>query len=74
MTKIQFQLDNMLKSNGKISNTQGVKMASDRDSKVYVRGNKMYIEGTTSFTNWLENFTKLPFGVLGDVGDMERYI
>ena len=74
MTKVQSQLDNMLKYNGRISNIQGIKMAYDRDNKVYMRGNKMYIGGTTSFTNWLENFTKLPFGVLGGVRDMERYI
>ena len=74
MTRIQSQLDTMLKSNGKISNTQGIKMAYDRDNKIFVRDNKMYIAGTTSFTNWLENFTKLPFGVLGGVRDMERYI
>ena len=60
MTRIQSQLDRMLKSNGKISNTQGIKMAYDRDNKVYVRDNKMYIGGTTSFTNWLENFTNYP--------------
>ena len=74
MTKIQSQLDRMLKSNGKISNTQGIKMAYDRGNKIFVKDNKMYIGGTTSFTNWLENFTKLPFGVLGGVRDMERYI
>ena len=34
----------------------------------------MYVGGTTSAVNWLENFTKLPFGVLGGVRDMERYI
>ena len=34
----------------------------------------MYKGGTTSMTNWLENLTKLPFGVLGGVRDMERYI
>ena len=74
MTKFQSQLDNMIKSNGKISNTQGIKMAYDRDNKIYVRDNKMRIGGATSMTNWLENFTKLPFGVLGGVRDMERYI
>ena len=74
MTKFQSQSDNMLKSNGRISNTQGIKMAYDRGNKIYVRDNKMYIGGTTSMTNWLENLTKLPFGVLGGVRDMERYI
>ena len=63
----------MLKSNGKISNTQGIKMAYDRDSKIFVKDNKMYIGRTTSFTN-CENFAKLPCGVLGGVRDMERYI
>ena len=48
MTKFQSQLDRMLKSNGKISNTQGIKMAYDRDNKIVVKDNKMYIGGTTS--------------------------
>ena len=74
MSRLQSQLDNMLKSNGRMSNSQGIKMAYDRDNKVFVRDNKMYIGGTATFTNWLENFTKLPFGVLGGVRDMERYI
>ena len=39
MTKIQSQLDRMLKSNGKISNTQGNKMAYDRDNKIFVKDN-----------------------------------
>ena len=39
-----------------------------------VRNKKMYIGDTTSFNNWLENVTKLPFGVLGGVRDMERYM
>ena len=51
MTRVQSQLDNMLKSNGRISITRGIKMAYDRDNKVYVIGNKMFIGGTTSFTN-----------------------
>ena len=36
MTKIHSQLDRMLKSNGKISNTQGIKMAYDRDNKNFL--------------------------------------
>ena len=74
MSKIQSQLNKMLESNGKISNSQGIKYAYDRDNKIFVKGNKMYVGGTTSAVNWLENLTKLPFGVLGGVRDMERYI
>ena len=74
MSKIQSQLNTMLESNGKISNSQGIKYAYDRDNKIFVKGNKMYVGGTASAVNWLENFTKLPFGVLGGVRDMERYI
>ena len=74
MSKIQLQLNTMLESNGKISNSQGIKYAYDRDNKIFVKGNKMYVGGTTSAVNWLENLTKLPFGVLGGVRDMERYI
>ena len=72
--KIEQQLNKMLDNNNKISNSQGIKMAYDRDNKIYVQGNKMYIGGTVSATNWLENLTKLPFGVLGGVRDMERYL
>ena len=64
----------MLKSSGKIPNTPGINMASERDNKIHVRRNKMYIAGTTNMTNWLGNFTKLPFGVLGGVRAMEGYI
>ena len=42
MTKIESQLDRMLNSNGKISNTGGIKMAYDRDNKIFVKDNKMY--------------------------------
>ena len=72
--KIEQQLNKMLDDNNKISNSQGIKMAYDKDNKIYVKGNKMYIGGTVSATNWLENLTKLPFGVLGGVRDMERYL
>ena len=34
----------------------------------------MLFGGTTSFNNWLETLTKIPFGVLGGVRDMERHI
>ena len=37
MTRVQSQLDNMLKSNGRISNTQGIKIAYDRDNKIFVK-------------------------------------
>ena len=74
MSKIETKLNKMLENNNKITNTQGIRMAYDTDNKIYVRGNKMYVGGTTSAVNWLENFTKLPFGVLGGVRDMERYI
>ena len=37
MTKVQSQLDRMLKSNAKISNTQGIKMAYDRDNKIFLK-------------------------------------
>ena len=74
MTKINTHVDKMLKHNNKISNTQGIKIAYDKDNKIFVKDNKMYIGGTVSAVNWLENLTKLPFGVLGGVRDMERYI
>ena len=70
MTRIQTQLNSMLEANGKISNTQGLKMAYDRDNKVYVRGNKMFIGGTVTANDWKENFTKLK---TGGIRDMERY-
>ena len=70
MTKIQKQLDRMLSSNGKISNTQGIKLAYDRDNKTFVKGNKMFVGGTTSKSDWVENFTKLK---TGGIRDMARY-
>ena len=70
MTKIQSQLDRMPKSNGKISNTQGIKMAYDRDNKIFVKDNKMYIGGTTSANDWKQNFTMLK---TGQIRQMDRY-
>ena len=70
MTKVQSQLDNMLKSNGRISNTQGIKMAYDRDNKVYVRGNKMYVGGTVSTNDWKQNLTMLK---MGQTRNIDRY-
>ena len=70
MTKIQSQFHRMLKSNGKISNTQGIKMAYDRDSKIFVKDNKMYIGGTTSANDWKQNFTMLK---TGQIRQMDRY-
>ena len=70
MTRVQSQLDNMLKSNGRISNTQGIKMAYDRDNKVYVRGNKMYVGGTVSANDWKQNLTMLK---TGQIRNMDRY-
>ena len=74
MSKIETKINKMLNDNNKISNAQGIRLAYDNNNKIFVRNNKMYIGGTISFTNWLENLTKLPFGVLGGVRDMERYI
>ena len=74
MSKIETQINNMLSDNNKISNAQGIRLAYDNNNKIFVRNNKMYIAGTTNFNNWLENLTKLPFGVLGGIRDMERYI
>ena len=74
MSKIEAKINKMLNDNNKISNAQGIRLAYDNNNKIVVRNNKMYIGGTTSFNNWLENLTKLPFGVLGGVRDMERYI
>ena len=70
MTKIEAQLNKMLNSNGKISNTQGIKLAYDRDNKIFVKGNKMYVGGTTSTRDWQQNFTKLK---TGGIRDMDRY-
>ena len=70
MTRVQSQLDNMLKSNGRISNTQGIKMAYDRDNKVYVRGNKLYVDGTVSANDWKQNLTMLK---TGQIRNMDRY-
>ena len=70
MTRVQSQLDNMLKSNGRISNTPGIKMAYDRDNKVYVRGNKMYVGRTVSANDWKQNFTMLK---TGQIRNMDRY-
>ena len=63
MTKVQSQLDNMLKYNGRISNIQGIKMAYDRDNKVYVRG-KMYVGGTVSTNDWKQFLQCLKRGKL----------
>ena len=71
MTRVQSQLDDMLKSNGRISNTQGIKMAYDRDNKVYVRGNKMYVGGTVSANDWKQNFTMQK--KTGQIRNMDRY-
>ena len=70
MTKIEAQLDKMLQTNSKISNTQGIKIAYDRNNKVYVQGNKMYVGGTTSMRDWRQNFTNLK---TGRVREMDRY-
>ena len=70
MTRVQSQLDNMLKSKSRISNTQGIKMAYDRDNKVYVRGNKMYVGGTASANDWKQNSTMLK---TGQSRNMDRY-
>ena len=74
MSNIENQLNKMLKSNGKISNTQGINLAYDSPNKVYIKDNNMYIAGTSSANDVLEDLTKLPFGVLGGVKDMQRYI
>ena len=70
MTKMKSQLNKMLENNGKISNTQGIKYAYDQDNKIFVRGNKMYVGGTTSTRDWQQNFTKLK---TGGIRDMDRY-
>ena len=70
MTKVQSQSGNMLKSNGRKSNTQGITMAYDSNNKVYVRGYKMYIGGTFIANAWKENFAKLK---TGGIRNMERY-
>ena len=59
MAEIEGQLNKMLEHSGKISNTQGIKLAYDRDNKILVKGNKMYVGGTTSSRDWQQNFTKL---------------
>ena len=60
----------MLNTNGKFSNTQSIKLAYDRDNKSFVKGNKMYVGGTTSAKDWQQNFTKLK---TGGIRDMDRY-
>ena len=70
MAKIQSQLGKMLETNNKISNTQGIKIAYDRNNKVYVKGNKMYVGGTTSMRDWRQNFTNLE---TGRIREMDRY-
>ena len=70
MTKIEAQLNKMLNTNGKFSNTQGIKYAYDRNNKIFVKGNKMYVGGTTSAKDWQQNFTKLKTGA---IRDMDRY-
>ena len=70
MAKIQSQLNTMLENNGKISNTQGTKYAYDQDNKIFVKGNKMYVGGTTFTRDWQQNFTKLK---TGGIRDMDRY-
>ena len=70
MSKIHSQVNVMLETNGKISNTQGIKRAYDTDNKIYIKGNKMYVGGTVSKNDWLENFTKLK---TGNIRNMARY-
>ena len=68
--KIEQQLNKMLDDNNKISNSQGIKMAYDKDNKIYVKGNKMYIGGTVSANDWKQNFTMLK---TGQIRNMDRY-
>ena len=71
MTKIQAQLNKMLNTNGKISNTQGIKYAYDRDNKIFVKGNKMYVaEARLLQKTGNKTFTKLK---TGGIRDMDRY-
>ena len=70
MSNIENQLNKMLKSNAKISNTQGINLAYDSPNKVYIKDDKMYIAGTSSSSDWIDNFTKLKFG---KIREMERY-
>ena len=44
MSKIQSQLNTMLESNGKISNSQGIKYAYDRDNKIFLKEIKCMLE------------------------------
>ena len=69
MTQMQSQVDKILKSK-KISNTQGIKMASDRDNKIYVRDNKKCVGGTASANDWKQHFTMLR---TGQIRNMDQY-
>ena len=49
MTKTEDQLNKMLSKNAKISYTQGIKLAYDKDNKIFVKGNKMSKYFSNSF-------------------------
>ena len=60
----------MLNTNGNMSSTQGIKLAYDRDNKIFVKGTKMDVSGTTATRDWQQNFTKLK---TGGIRDMDKY-
>ena len=70
MSKILPKFTQTLNNNNKISNTQGIKIAYDKDNKIFVKDNKMFVGGTVNSNDWKENFTKLK---TGGIRDMERY-
>ena len=52
MSKILPKFNQTLNNNNKISNTQGIKIAYDKDNKIFVKDNKMFVGGTVNSNDW----------------------